>query len=460
MLFADIRNARSPLRVRDLRLRSLPGPPARVTQLGTLRTMLSDGPLVALERWAREAGGPVFVHWVGTRPHVVVSGPDAVRAVILDDTGAFVRNSEHTPLLFGRGILALGGSDWRRSRDRLDPFFKKGQVDAALPIIRARSRALLDTWAAADGPIRPTRGLSEMMLSILGRWLFRFPFDEHPELLEGVSKAFVVLTTELVKRHFAPFPYWGVVPDARVQAAHARVMRLMEEVVRHRQRLPPGDDLLGNLLAAEAAGELQRQDVLDELATLIVAGHETSATALAWTLASLARHPDVAAACRAEAVPLAGQDLGVAQVMRLGPIRHAMSEAMRLYPAVPFALFRTTRPTRLAGFDLPADTRVDVLSFLTHRDPTIWPDPMAFRPGRFAGRNPPATAYYPFLQGPHTCLGKHLALLEMGQFLVEFLARFELEDFVGELEPRMRVSLHPKGLALKLRPCAQGPSAV
>lgn len=446
-MFAEIRSAVT----RPRALSDLPGPRPRVRDMGTLRGMLTDGPLVALERWARDAGAPVFVHWVGARPHVVVSGPDAVREVVLDETGLFQRNVEHTPVLFGRGVLALAGPAWQRSRARLDPFFKKGQVDAALPIIRARTGVLLDRWAAHEGPLRPTRDLSGLMLSILGRWLFRFPFDERPELLKGFSRAFVVLTTEVVKRHFSPAPYWHILPDRRLRQARATVMAVMEEVVRHRQTLPPGDDLLGCLLDAEAAGTLGRQDVLDELVTLIVAGHETSATALAWTLALLAQHPDIAAACREEALPLAGKELSIGDVMRLGPIRDAMNEAMRIYPPVPFAVYRTTRPGRLAGFALPAGTHVDVLSFLTHRDPAVWPDPHVFRPARFSGRNPPATAYYPFLQGPHTCLGKHLALLEMGQFLVEFLARFELEDFVGDLEPQVRISLHPKGLALKLR---------
>jgi cytochrome P450 len=336
-LLAEIRSAVQRPRAPS----DLPGPRPRVRDMGTLRRLLTDGPLVALERWANDAGGPVFVHWVGARPHVVVTGPDAVREVVLDETGLFQRNVQHTPVLFGRGVLALAGEPWRRSRGRLDPFFRKGQVDDALPIMRERTDVLLDRWAAHDGPLRPARDLSGLMLSILGRWLFRFPFDQHPELLRGFSRSFVVLTTEIVKRHFSPAPYWLVLPDRKLRQARVRVMAVMEEVVRHRQTLPPGDDLLGQLLEAETRGELSRQDVLDELVTLIVAGHETS-----------------------------------------------------------------------------------------------------------------ATAFYPFLQGQHTCLGKHLALLEMGQFLISFLARFALEDFVGELEPQVRISLHPKGLALKLRPLA------
>jgi cytochrome P450 len=209
----------------------------------------------------------------------------------------------------------------------------------------------------------------------------------------------------------------------------APVDALLHEQIRAR-RAEPGDDVLSLLL--EARGEdgepMTDAELRDELVTLLVAGHETTATALSWTAERLVRHPGGWAALRA-----GGEEYAEA----------AGKEALRLRPVLPVVLRHLQAPMRIAGLDLPAGTVVAPSIYLVHRRPELYPDPAAFRPERFLGPEPQGGTYswIPFGGGVRRCLGAAFALMELRVVLDEVGRALEAEAVEPRAEGTRRRSI-------------------
>jgi cytochrome P450 len=316
---------------------------------------------------------------------------------------------------------------------------------------------LLTSWAPRAGtPFRPNRDLSALLLTMLGRTAFGYAFDTRPELRAPIHRALVTLTSEVVKRHFAPVPYWRLVPGRAVADAQACLAKVVDDIVVHGERRRAAgvaaDDLLELLLRAREDGKLTDADVRDEVLNILIAGHETSATAMSWIVAMLAKHPDVQAKARREVDRRLGGRAPTAESLESLPyVTQVIKETMRLYAPVPFSIHRAERDGFVGDVFVPKGTAIDLLSYLAHRDPASWPEPLRFDPDRFASGDIPPHRYFPFLIGPHTCIGMHLAMTELRVVTAMLLQRFELAAHVGELRENIRISLHPAGLEILLR---------
>ena len=157
------------------------------------------------------------------------------------------------------------------------------------------------------------------------------------------------------------------------------------------------------LRGALARGEIDRATAIDELRTLLIAGHETSATAMAWAVALLAKHRELAVSLRREG-ELANRITTIAQLGELELTERCAKEVLRLYPAVPLAIAQAVTDVRLGHIEVPRGTRIDLSCYVQHRLPWHWPEPQHFDPDRFL-RPPSFGTYLPFSLGPHTCLG-------------------------------------------------------
>jgi cytochrome P450 len=232
-----------------------------------------------------------------------------------------------------------------------------------------------------------------------------------------------------------------------VATLQARIQQMIDE--RRAQGLSR-DDLLTRLLGArdDEAGAMTDQQVRDEAATLFVAGHETTATSLAWSFYLLGRHPEVRAAVQAE-VDALDDDPGFHDAMTRLPLTlRVFKEAMRLYPPVILLPRRSLEAVEVGGQVLPPRTVVFVSAYGVHHNPEAWPDPERFDPDRFLPAREaerPKGAYLPFGAGPRVCIGSHFALLEGPLVLATLMRHANFETDGREVTPETFATLRPRG---------------
>ena len=405
--------------------------------------MLSEGPLSAYLRWAKQQRRD-FVVWSGPTPRVVVIEPESVREVLRSED--FVRNPEAVATMFGRSLLRLAGEPWRARRSMLAPAFRGQGLGQAVEIVQSETEALIARWRGHGGrTFRPTRELSFCMLKILGRLLFGYEFEAGEGGGSTLHRTLVILASDSVARHFLPPAIADLRDRGRARAARAELDALCGRLLQSGGSTPFMTALRGGL----ARGELDRATVIDELRAFLIAGHETSATAAAWSLAQLAAHPEFAADIVAEGKE-AASFTSAREVGGLTASARFVKETMRLFPAVPLATAQPVRDLRLGRLDLPRGTQLDISCFVQHRLPWLWPQPKIFDPERFSVA-PREGTYLPFLLGPHTCVGMQLAMLELPLMLSRLAAEFEFELPAGPPTLNLRVSLHPAGLQLRAR---------
>ncbi len=207
------------------------------------------------------------------------------------------------------------------------------------------------------------------------------------------------------------------------------------------------DDLLSILLRARGRGEQSRQQIRDEMMTMLLAGHDTTALTLTYTWYLLSRHPAVEAQLHEHLeAELGGRPPTMADVPDLDLVDRIVDEAMRLYPPV-YVMFRApTEPVTFDGYTVPEDGTIMLSQWATHRSKRFWDDPETFDPDRWAGESDrPRYAYFPFGGGPRHCIGKHLAKLEATLILARTAQEYRLEYTRDrEVELRPTLTMHPR----------------
>jgi cytochrome P450 len=249
-------------------------------------------------------------------------------------------------------------------------------------------------------------------------------------------------------------PEWVPAPDDdEYEAAVATLDDVLDDVVDARRGTEGAGadgpmDFLSVLLRAQDRGGQSASQLRDEMMTMLLAGHDTTALTLTYSLYLLAEHPEVAARVQAEVDDVVGEGSpGMAEVRGLELVEWTVQEAMRLYPPV-FTLFRApTEPVELCGYDVPDDVAVMLPQYAVHRSERYWDDPNAFDPERFAPdrrEDRPRFAYFPFGGGPRHCIGKHLATLEAQVILARVLQSHDVTYEGDGLELLPSLTAHPK----------------
>jgi cytochrome P450 family 135 len=366
------------------------------------------------------AFGDVFTLRVMKETWVVLAHPDAVREVFShgpDDLDSGVANRSLRPLLGTRNLLLLDGAEHLRRRKLVLPPFHGERMRAYGDKIREVTRREVAAW-----PIGSAAPTLPRVQAITFRVVLRavFGVEEGPRLerLAALLRRFTTWTTDprrgLVFAFMGPERLMGMRGFRRQSDELDR--ELFAEIADRRRAadLAEREDILSLLLQArdEEGGGLSDRELRDELVTLLVAGHETTAAALSWALVELARDP--AAQAR-----LAEGEEGLAEA--------AVTETLRLHPPVPLgAARRLRRPMEIAGRQLPAGATVTPCTLLVHRRPDVYPDPLTWRVDRFLGKRPPAGAWLPFGGGVRRCIGAAFAQFEARIVLDELLRALEL----------------------------------
>jgi cytochrome P450 len=428
-----------------------PGP--QLGRLELLRLLRSRQLTSYLDRATEIA--PELAHFRIGREHAYLVGtPELVRELFgpLGRVGRKGRGLEQTRVLLGDGLLTSEGELHRRQRRLIQPAFHASRVEAYGRSMRVAAAELPERAGWADGAVRDVAAdMADLTLRIVGQTLFAADLTDDStavsaslaELL-GRFQRVMIPGGALLNR--LPLPSTRKLMHA-IEELDAVVARLIAE-----QRAGRGDDgtVLAMLLRArdEDGRPMPDRQVRDEVLTLMLAGHETTANALAWTWLLLDRNPDAARRLHAE-LDAAAPGAGMGELLWT---RAVIAESMRLYPPAWTVGRRMTEDVSLAGWPVPAGSLVLASQWVTHRDPRWWPEARAFRPERWIGPDgydesapgQPRGAYFPFGMGRRVCIGESFAWTEAVLALAA-LAR----DWAPALVPGHPVALRP---AVTLRP--------
>jgi cytochrome P450 len=427
---------------------------------GDLAALAAD-PLGEFVRRSR-LGGVVPLKIGLTRGHLV-SDPALVRHVLLDNIDNY---DKHTPafdavrVVLGNGMLTSGGAFWKRQRRIAQPAFHGESVRHFAPIMTRLAAETAAEWERAAAAGKTVDACTDMMrvtLRIVAETLFG---DDLAGDAAEVNRVFPVILACLAARVSSPLrpPLWlPTANNRRLRPALASLNTIVERLIAtKRRRLAVGSgppdgrrDLLTILMLARDAetGETMSDAQLrDEVMTLLIAGHETTANALSWLWFLLDRHPDEQERLRAELVTATGgRPPTVEDLPQLPRLKAVIQETLRLYPPVWMFDRRALGPDKLGDTKVAKGDLVIFCPYAIHRLPELWSDPEAFRPERFeAGREEQKNkfAYLPFSAGPRICIGNSFAMIESQIIVGTLLARLRarLAD-PAAITPEPRVTL-------------------
>lgn len=446
-----------------LRLASMPAAEDRL--LGHLRASWTD-PLQSFLRWHREVGDVVRLRAGGVTIHLFAH-PRHIRAILAErarEVTKPVPGRRALARVLGHGLLVSEGSFWLRQRRIAQPAFHKRRLDAFAERMVAASADLAREWEARarrEESFDLAKDMMRLTLRIVQETLLgATSLADADRIGEAVT---VVLedTNQLIARGFG-LPDWLRLPRQR---RFTRSLEVLDEVVRRlireRRGKPPQDDLLSMLLEAsdEETGErMSDQQLRDEVMTIFLAGHETTANALSWTFYLLGLHPEADRALANELGAVLGdRDPTASDAASLDYTRMVLQESMRLYPPAWLMARAPIEDLEIDGYYIPAGSRIFLMPWVTHRHPELWPDPEGFDPERF--RDAKAIdrfAYFPFGGGPRICIGNAFAMMEASLVLATLAKRFHLElDPAHRVEPEPLITLRPKGgVRVRARPRA------
>lgn len=415
---------------------SLPGPAE------PLDISFTADPLPLLTGAFARYGDAFKVHAEGIDNAICVfNHPDHVRRVLVDNHVNYTKGIgiERVRILLGNGIMASEGEFWRRQRKMIQPAFHRDTVAGLSAEIRQANRRLRDRWAAAakrEEPINLTAELSGVTLRIVLKAIFGADFEAIDAMPGG--NPFMLLAEDTGRN--LQFAY-------RFRA----LSKLVLDHIRKRRAGPAGNDLLGHLVSTRDrhSGEsMTDRQLVDETLTMVVAGHETTASALNWFWYLLSRHVKAEDRIHQE-IDDCPSDLEDADLLaRLPYTRQVIEETLRLYPPGWLLTRRAIGADVVGGHAIEPGTDVFISPYLIHRHPGFWDEPERFRPERFdaavkTGRN--RFCYLPFALGPRACIGEHFAMVEMIIHAAVIASALRLR-YIGteDVELECQVNLRPR----------------
>jgi cytochrome P450 len=370
----------------------------------------------------------------------VLSDPESIKRVLVSNHRSYTIGVglDRVKVLLGNGIIVSEGEVWRRQHRMMQPMFQRAQVERFGSTIESVTRRRLSEWArkAASGePFNITKDTSEGALEVVLRATFGADYDEMSQAEGG--NPFAILSEDTTR-------------DLRFAYKFRQLGKHIDEVIVRRESAPPGDgaiDWLAMMMAArDRDGKpMSHRELIDEVMSLIVAGHETTAAVLNSTWYLLSQHPAVEARLHAEVDAIELPDLRLESVESLRYAHQVIAEALRLYPPVWVLSRRCIHADRLMGHQAPAGADVLMSPYVVHRHPQHWSDPEEFRPERFAPEamaDKHRYAYIPFSAGPRHCVGETFATYEMVIHLYHAARAFRLRSQrSGSLEMEARINL-------------------
>ncbi|MDD2867239.1 cytochrome P450 [Neomegalonema sp.] len=389
------------------------------------------------------------------------TGPEETRRLLVENAANY-HKSLLTRRILGPGLregLILAEDEvWRRQRRAIAPLFQPRVFEGYAAAMTRAGTELAEAWARAPGGIvRASEGTARATYDVIMATLFGGGAGFDRQELRKAVDVYLDTAGRLGVLDLAPTPSWLPRPrirrGARAVAGLRDAFREMTVARRAQRGASATPDLLDRLIAAEdpeTGARLDDEAIVDNILTLIVAGHETTALALAWSLHLLATHPEAQERAAAEIREVLGEaPARLADVARLPWLKQVLNEALRLYPTIPAALRTAAGPDRLGDLEIRAGDVFIIPLYAIHRHRRLWENPDAFDPDRFSPERAariPKGAFLPFGAGPRICVGASFALTEAVLILAEILRRLSFAPLEGvEVRPLTRLSLKPTG---------------
>jgi cytochrome P450 len=404
----------------------------------------NDESLARLNRYFAEFGDVYRVFAPGRGVYnYVINHPDDIKRVLLSNHRNYTKGEgmDRVKILLGNGIMTSEGDFWRKQRRMMQPSFHRRVIDQFGALIREVNDKFAARWAekaARTEAVNLSDDASELTLEIVLRSIF------------GTDLA-------RLEAQFGANPFEVVAKeqnrDLKFAFRFRSLTKLVAELIERRRRTGEEHfDFLSMLMASrdrETDEAMSDKELIDEVLTLIVAGHETTAAALTWTWYLISQHPETQARLQAEADGTSpDQTLGLDAAESLEFTHQVLQEALRLYPPGWLITRRTLEADELGGYPIAPRTDVFISPYMLHRHPAFWSEPEEFRPERFAGPDAEERhrfAYIPFAVGPRHCIGENIAMFEMLVHVQAMSRRFRLTRAGDDpIELEAQINLRPR----------------
>lgn len=436
---------------------ALPHSPGRPL-VGELFDVMNRGMFPPIrEHWLEH--GDVFAMHMGSKEVSVFVHPEAVESVLVTQREDFIKGEgyDQIRLLVGDGVLTVEGEQWKQQRRTIQPCMNRSfLVGFAQPMVQAAAD-LIDDWEREDvTELDVYPSMMRLALRILGQTLFSIDLSQSADVS---TEAFTVALEEVSRRGntiFAAPMSWPTPANRRLRRALRTLDAIVYEMLDERAAAKAGgdagpDDMISLLLdhRDDDGQPLERRLMHDEIITMFLAGHETTALALTWTWYLLSMHPEVEAELHEEVDRVLGGRLPtIDDLPKLEATKRILQESMRVLPPVWSNGRTVARDTQLMGYDLRKGSMAMLVPYFTHRHPDFWERPEAFLPARFeasALRGRHKYAYFPFSAGPRMCVGNHFTMIEAQLVMAVIAQRFRFDLRPGHLVERdHQITMRPR----------------
>ena len=439
----------------------MPHAPGGLFGLATVFTARRDP--IDFFRQHRDAYGDVVQLKLGPFKYIITHRPSVIQRVFVENAKNYMKSPLYRGLrpVLGNGLLISEGDFWRKQRRLTQPAFHRERLEGFVLAMANDARDMCTRLNAIGGEIDAHVEMMRVTLRIAGHTLVSTDLESDAKDI-GHAVTVAVEFANIYGLALVQTPLWIPTPlNLRFRRAMRTLDAMIDRIIEGRRRSNElGSDLLGMLMGSRDendGGAMNNRQLRDELMTLILAGHETTANLLSWTLWLLAQYPAVEARAREEVhAALAGRLPTFDDVSKLSYLRAILDETMRLYPPA-WSFERQAIEEDVAdGYRIKAGTVVGICTYTLHRDPNFWSEPDVFKPERFLAGAAERTkhSYLPFGAGPRVCIGNQFAIVESVVVLAVMLQRLNLSLIPGQsvaLEPQ--VTLRPKpGIQMRVNP--------
>ncbi|XP_076756472.1 cytochrome P450 4C1-like [Xylocopa sonorina] len=468
-------------------INSIPGPPVWPIIGNTYKFQISVENVWKLIREMGKQYYPIYKVWSFTMPYLNINHPDDIETILGNPT--FTQKSILYKFLqpwFGTGLLTSSGRKWQIRRKILTPAFHFNVLQQFTDIILEEGDQLIKKLKSEGRPLvldlLPL--ISEHTLNVICETAMGISLKDKGEFQHKYRNAVFTVGHLMAFRLLRPWFYYDFIFNLTPYGwQQARLLKILhgftEKIIQERKqyhdqtndRYLTGfndnpskkcvDDglqirkkrlaMLDLLIAAHRSNQIDEEGIREEVDTFMFRGHDTTTTAIAFTIMLLAEHPEIQSHVRAEVISVLeanGGKLTPSALQCLPYLERCIKESLRLYPSVPFIARKTEKEIKLHKYLIPVKTMVNIHIYDTHRDPRYWPNPNVFDPDRFLpenahGRHP--YSYVPFSAGPRNCIGQKFAMLELKSTLAHLLSNFTFEpvDYLKDVSINLDLVLRP-----------------